>query len=408
MSAVAALLHDGRLHLQHGPIDCVCRAWGEPDEVRAAYRQAAGFFATVLDDLCAELPLLRSPLPAPPPRGAIARAMHTACMPFVDHVVTSMAAVAGAVADAVLAAMVAGRDVSRAFVNNGGDIAFHLKPGASLRCGLIADISRSSLAGLHDRGAAEPPHRVMAELPHPAAAGVPHRVMAEPPHPATPELRHWVMPESPHRVMAGVGPATRGRPIPRSWVTGRGTVMTRSARTPPEPDQTDLGGTGASQTNSTPTGGAPGWDFDPLALDGTFLLSARHPGRGLATSGRACKGRGGRSFSFGIADSVSVLARTAAEADAAATIIGNAVDLPGHPAIDRRPACEIDPDNDLGERLVTCDVGPLDHQEVQAALDAGVMQACILRSSGLIMGAVLTLRGSLRICHPSLELQEIT
>ena len=53
--------------------------------------------------------------------------------------------------------------------------------------------------------------------------------------------------------------------------------------------------------------------------------------RGIATSGWR-----GRSFSLGIADAVTVLAATAAEADAAATVIANAVDLPGHPAIDTR------------------------------------------------------------------------
>ena len=44
----------------------------------------------------------------------------------------------------------------------------------------------------------------------------------------------------------------------------------------------------------------------------TELLLAEAPSRGIATSGRACKGRGGKSFSFGIADAVTVLARTAA------------------------------------------------------------------------------------------------
>jgi ApbE superfamily uncharacterized protein (UPF0280 family) len=285
MSAIAALLPDGRLHLQHGPIDCLCRAWGEPSEVSAAYAQAASFFATVLDDLCAELPLLRWHLPTPPPTGRIARAMHAACMPFADHFITPMAAVAGAVADAVLAAMVAGRDVTRGFVNNGGDIAFHLASGESLRCGLATDIS--------------------------------------------------------------------------------------------------------AVTNHPPS------------LDGTFRLTASHPARGLATSGRACKGQGGRSFSFGIADSVTVLARTAAGADAAATIIGNAVDLPNHDAITRRPAREIDPASDLGDRLITFDVGPLAAAAIEAALDAGeTMQ------DGLIDGAVLALRGHLRVRQPNLPLLE--
>jgi ApbE superfamily uncharacterized protein (UPF0280 family) len=39
---------------------------------------------------------------------------------------TPMAAVAGAVADEMLAAMVAGRTLTKAYVNDGGDIAVHL------------------------------------------------------------------------------------------------------------------------------------------------------------------------------------------------------------------------------------------------------------------------------------------
>jgi ApbE superfamily uncharacterized protein (UPF0280 family) len=145
----------------------------------------------------------------------------------------------------------------------------------------------------------------------------------------------------------------------------------------------------------------------PPSLDGTFLLTAAHPARGLATSGRACKGQGGRSFSFGIADSVSILARTAAQADAAATIIGNAVDLPGHPAVDRRPANAIDPDSDLGDRLITFDVGPLSDETISAALDAGTTMADNLLQAGLIEGAVLALRGRVRIRQSPLALQEV-
>ena len=277
MSAVAALLPDGRLHLQHGPIDCLCRAWGRPAQVRAAYTQAADAFPAILPGLCAELAHLRTPLPSLPPRGSVARAMHDACGPFADRFITPMAAVAGAVADAVLAAMIAGRELPRAFVNNGGDIAWHLTPGETLRCGLISDLS------------------------------------------------------------------------------------------------------------------AP-------ALDGHFALAAAQPARGLATSGRACKGRGGRSFSFGIADSVTVLADTAAKADAAATVVANAVDLPGHPAIIRRPADSVDPDSDLGSRLITWDVGPLADEETAAALTAGRIVADSLAARGLIHGAVLALRHRIVVC----------
>ncbi len=129
------------------------------------------------------------------------------------------------------------------------------------------------------------------------------------------------------------------------------------------------------------------------ALDGVATLYAHHPWRGLATSGRACKGQGGRSFSFGIADAVTVLAADAARADAAATVIGNAVDLPGHRAIIRRPASDIDPDSDLGARLITWDLLPLGDDDIAAALDAGRGVADALVEAGLIGGAVLALGG---------------
>lgn len=285
MTARIVRLPDGRLHLQHGPIDCVCRAWGEADEVHAAYAQIAAAFPDVLPALCSELAALRTPLPSLPPQGAVARAMHAACAPYADRFITPMAAVAGAVADHLLAALCAGRRLARAFVNDGGDIAFHLAAGEQLRCGLVADLA------------------------------------------------------------------------------------------------------------------AP-------ALDGVLLLDAARPARGLATSGRACKGQGGRSFSFGIADAVTVLARSAAAADAAATVIANAVDLPGHRAVLRRPACDIDPDSDLGARAVTWSVGDIATAEIDAALDAGRSLADALLAARRIDAAVLALRGTFRVCAlnlPALE-----
>ncbi|OCK54333.1 UPF0280 family protein [Bradyrhizobium sp. LMTR 3] len=117
-------------------------------------------------------------------------------------------------------------------------------------------------------------------------------------------------------------------------------------------------------------------------------IEADDPARGIATSGRH-----GRSFSLGIADAVTVLARTASQADAAATIIANAVDLPGHPAIIRCPANELQPDSDLGTRLVTRDVGVLRESEIDDALRAGVSRAQQLLAAGLIEGAALRLLG---------------
>ena len=280
--AGAALLPNNRLLLRQGPITLICQAWGIPAEVRAAHQQAATAFPTILPTLCAEMPAIRAPLPSPAPRNPIAQAMHAACAPHAATFITPMAAVAGAVADAVLQAMTAGRTLHRAYVNNGGDIAVHLAPSESLRCGLVTELA------------------------------------------------------------------------------------------------------------------AP-------ALDGIFTLHHAAPSRGIATSGRACKGQGGRSFSLGIADAVTVLACTAAQADAAATVVANAVDLPGHPAIHRRPADEVDSNTDLGARLVTWDLGPLTPADVTQALDAGRRTADALRGRGLIHGAVLALRGQIATSMPPLE-----
>ncbi|WP_324134189.1 UPF0280 family protein [Bosea sp. (in: a-proteobacteria)] len=106
---------------------------------------------------------------------------------------------------------------------------------------------------------------------------------------------------------------------------------------------------------------------------------------GIATSGWR-----GRSFSRGIADAVTVLARSAAEADAAATVIANATDLQDA-AVIRRPARDLDPDSDLRDLPVTVDVGPLSPEAIAAALGSGVRMAEALRRDGLIEGALLAL-----------------
>jgi len=120
----------------------------------------------------------------------------------------------------------------------------------------------------------------------------------------------------------------------------------------------------------------------------TISIEAGDAARGIATSGRR-----GRSFSLGIADAVTVLAKAASQADAAATIIANAVDLPGHPGIVRLPANELQPDSDLGARLVTRGVGALGESEIEEALSAGVGRAQQLLAAGLIEGAALRLLG---------------
>jgi ApbE superfamily uncharacterized protein (UPF0280 family) len=269
----ARFLSDGRrLHLQHGPIDLVIEAWGTSEEVARAYRQAWARFQDVLATLVAELKLLRRRVDEHHPgvAGPVARRMLAACRAHAPVFITPMAAVAGAVADEILAALVAGRALKKAYVNNGGDIALYLAPGASLALGVIGDLA-----------------------------------------------------------------------VP--------------------------------------------------AIDALTRIDAAMPVRGVATSGR-----GGRSFSLGIADAVTILARDGAAADAAATLVANAVDL-DHPAIERRPACALDPDSDLGERLVTVGVGALDEASIAFALDRGAATAEAMCRAGLIQAAVLQLRQSCRV-----------
>lgn len=139
---------------------------------------------------------------------------------------------------------------------------------------------------------------------------------------------------------------------------------------------------------------APGEAFDAgMASVLGQRIGALHVQCGDGVRGIATSGWPGRSFSLGIADSVTVLGATAREVDAAATVIANAVDLPGHPAVRRRPACDLQPDSDLGERLVTCGVGPLSSRDRRAALALG--QACSARliRAGLVAAAAITLQG---------------
>lgn len=155
--AVRAILPDGRRrHFQHGPIDLVLEAFGPAAEVAAFHEQAWARFRTVLGELVGELVALRTEIRAMPVvRGSTARRMALACAPHRDGFVTPMAAVAGAVADEVLAAAVAGRNLTRAYINNGGDIAIHLAPGARFRTGMVALAGMPEAAGVAGIGSAD-------------------------------------------------------------------------------------------------------------------------------------------------------------------------------------------------------------------------------------------------------------
>ena len=160
MSAAAARLADGRLHLQHGPIDLIIEAFGAGSEVERAYGQAVDRFGDILPTLVRELPTLRRPVGDAYPllQGPVARRMAEAVWPHRAVYITPMAAVAGAVADEMLQALVRGRALDKAYVNDGGDIALHLTPGHELRAGIFAAASMALRASpTSSRSAASPP-----------------------------------------------------------------------------------------------------------------------------------------------------------------------------------------------------------------------------------------------------------
>mgnify|MGYP000701496483 CR=1 FL=1 len=108
--------------------------------------------------------------------------------------------------------------------------------------------------------------------------------------------------------------------------------------------------------------------------------------RGIATSGWR-----GRSFSLGIADSVTVLADNAAMADAAATMIANSVNIKNHPLIIKKPAEEIYEDSDLKNLMVTVEVGDLKQSEIEDALRNGNEVGKTYLKNGLINSALIEL-----------------
>ncbi len=269
-------LDDGRCHFSSGPIDLVMGLTGRPMAVSDALDAGWQRFSTILNELVAELTELRSHSRVRRTfSGAVANRMERAVRPHArERFVTPMAAVAGAIADEMLETFKSASDLQKIYVNNGGDIAFHLSGSETMTFGMAPDL-----------------------------------------------------------ILEGDGPR----------------------------------------------------------LQGSAVISAQDHIRGVATSGRH-----GRSHSLGIADAVTVLATNAAEADVAATLIANAVDVAA-PVVERVPACELDPDSDLGERPVTVAVGDLEHSEIADALDAGETYAQKLVDAGRIASAALSLNSTVRL-----------
>ena len=110
---------------------------------------------------------------------------------------------------------------------------------------------------------------------------------------------------------------------------------------------------------------------------------------GVATSGWK-----GRSFSFGIADSVTVVAKSASIADAAATMIANDINIDYHPNIKKENATIIYEETDLKDKLITTNVGFLNHSEIKMALNKGKSSANILINKKIILSALLNLKNN--------------
>ena len=267
-----------RQRWRHGPIDLIVHSEGDAEVVEAAHRRAWAEFQGLLAALVQELPVLRQPIQKgahQPCHGAVAQLMWQACAPLAGpddaDFITPMAAVAGSVAQHLMRHY-ALPGVERAAINNGGDIALHLAPGARWHLGVVSHIDAAW-----------------------------QRIQREP--------------------------------------------------------------------------------AQALQSDALFEIESASGVRGVATSGWS-----GRSHSRGIADSVTVLAATASQADAAATLIANRVDL-DHPGIVRLPADQVSDHSDLGARLVTRAVPELTPGEITTALGRGLAYAQGLRDRGLIHAA---------------------
>jgi ApbE superfamily uncharacterized protein (UPF0280 family) len=113
---------------------------------------------------------------------------------------------------------------------------------------------------------------------------------------------------------------------------------------------------------------------------------------GMNIGGVTTSGLGGRSFTKGIASAVTVVAETAALADAAATVIGNATRVED-PAIKRCLPETIYPDTDIPGEDVTTEVGELPLQKIEEALQKGLQEAFRIERQGHIRGAFISVKG---------------
>ncbi len=146
-AAEISWLPDGRrMHLHHGPIDLILEIFGTGRAV--AYRAAVLRFQTVLQELVEELPKLKKPAtPNTQLNGSIARNMQNAVEVHLPEFVTPMAAVAGAVADEIAKVISKVPDVTKAYVNNGGDVALVMNEAEVMVTDIGGGIARATIHG---------------------------------------------------------------------------------------------------------------------------------------------------------------------------------------------------------------------------------------------------------------------
>ena len=244
-----------------------------------AYQQAYESFESVLSDLMSEIDCLRQALATDLPQctGKVAGRMVAASGRFagLQTHLTPMIAVAGSVADHIMQVMLSGTSLTRAYVNNGGDIALWLAADQRFTIG-ICDNMQTGNIGSH------------------------------------------------------------------------------------------------------------------------ITIQACDQVRGIATSGWR-----GRSHSLGIADAVTVLASSAADADAAATLVANAVNVPFAPNIHRTPANDLSPDSDLGNIPVTVNVEQLAPNQISTALSNGRLYAEKVLAMGHIEAVYISLENQTIVCEAS-------
>jgi len=82
----AVLLPGGRLHLNDGPIDLIIAADGEAGEDARAFTAARERFSSILNELCAELTLLRDAV-GERPNGIVAQRMWAATLAWRSNTV---------------------------------------------------------------------------------------------------------------------------------------------------------------------------------------------------------------------------------------------------------------------------------------------------------------------------------